>query len=389
MFSSTVCTGCALLCDDVEVSIEEGKVEHTRQACRKGMEHLRAHNGDGALDALDDALERAAEMLKQSSSPLLYELSSLSNEGIELALELAERVGACVDFEASACRGAAYELFLTSERTVSLEWVRDNADVIAYIFCDPLSTHPRHLSMYSYYPRGEHRQQGWDKDRKTFVVDAYESATARVANRFFHVAHAEADAFFSSLARALSGRVPSATSHLTQKHILEMASHLKRAEDGVLVLGPELAHVSREGLHELLSALEGTNVRILPTFPYANSRGMSEAVYRRVGAVCAIGFDGSWHRVEGVDSPDLILSMGDDPIAVRPSLLRSRPTIISASFRPTLTGRAATLTFPMAVLGVDEGGTATRLDGEVVSIPALVHSRPGGAAILERLLEHL
>jgi len=380
MFSGTVCTGCALLCDDVEVSIEGNGVEHTRGACRKGMEHLRAHDEFSA----PYELERAAKMLRESTSPMFYGLSSLSNEGIELALELAERVGACVDFEASACRGAGYGLFLTSERTVGLDWVRDNADVIAYMFCDPLSTHPRHLSMYSYYPRGEHRQQGWDKDRKTLVVDAYESATARVVNRFFQVAHAEADTFFISLARALSGKVPSATSHLTQKHILEIAGYLKKAEDGVLVLGPELPHVSREGLHELLSALEGTNVHILPTFPYANSRGMSEAVYKRVGAVCAIGFDDGWHRLDGIESPDLIFCMGEEPIDA--SLLRSCH-IISASSHPTLMDRAATLRLPMAVLGVDEGGTATRLDGKVVDIPKLTNARPESTSILKELLE--
>jgi len=387
MFSSTVCTGCALLCDDIEVSVEDGRLTHTRGACRQGVKHLTV--SDSHYD--EKMLDVAAQMLSESSSPLFYGLSSMSNEAIELALELAERTGATVSFEASLCRDDGYELFLTSDRLVSLDWVRNNADVIAYVFCDPLSTHPRHLSMYSYYPRGENRQQGWDKDRKTLMIDAYECATARVVNRFFYAKHAEADQLFSSLASAILGKVPKPTEHLSQKEIIEIASTLKKAESGVLVLGSELAHVNTESLKQLLSALESTNVFILPTFAHANSRGLSAAIYERIGSVHTCAFHGGWQRVEDGTHPesfDLLFNLCSDAVAVHPSLARI-PTIISASTHPTLTGRLAKLDIPLAVLGVGEAGTAIRLDGVSVDIPKLVDGGLESTTLLRELIGRL
>jgi len=387
MSSSTVCTGCSLLCDDVEVEVENEKVAHTLGACKRGMEHLVASHARWEQEMLD----RAVQMLMASKSPLFYGLSNLSNEAIELALELAEKLGACVDFEASLCRGKGYELFLTSKNSADLDWVRNNAGVIVYLFCDPLSTHPRHLSMFSYYPRGENRQQGWEKDRKTFAIDAYECATTRVVNRFFYARHCEADQLFSSLASALAGKVPKPTEHLSQKQIIEVASSLKKAGSGVLVLGPELADINTDALEELLTALNGTNVRVLPTFTHANSRGLSRAIYERVGSVSPVVFDGKWKRCEGAASPesfDLLFNLGSDPVAAHPPLARI-PSIISAASHPTLTGRLAQLNIPVAVLGVDEAGSALRLDGVKVDAPRLLDMGLESSTLLRQLVEQL
>jgi formylmethanofuran dehydrogenase subunit B len=36
------CTGCSLLCEDIEIDIETGTISHAKNLCRKGWAHFRA-----------------------------------------------------------------------------------------------------------------------------------------------------------------------------------------------------------------------------------------------------------------------------------------------------------------------------------------------------------
>ncbi|HEY9206200.1 MAG TPA: formylmethanofuran dehydrogenase subunit B, partial [Candidatus Methanoperedens sp.] len=64
------CTGCALLCDDIEVVVENGRIKVAHNACRRGAARLK-----GCMNRLipsiarkpadiDVTIKKAAEILK-------------------------------------------------------------------------------------------------------------------------------------------------------------------------------------------------------------------------------------------------------------------------------------------------------------------------------------
>jgi len=70
-----VCTGCALLCDDVEVGEND-----CRHACRIGDAHITSTNQVGAMVDqspvdMDTAIESAAEILMSAEKPVCRKAS--------------------------------------------------------------------------------------------------------------------------------------------------------------------------------------------------------------------------------------------------------------------------------------------------------------------------
>jgi|Deesub1362A_J573_1020465.scaffolds.fasta_scaffold00272_27 formylmethanofuran dehydrogenase subunit B len=381
---TTVCTGCALACEDVVIDGAD-----IFNACRKGTEYLKT-NLKRELD-VEGFAELIAQELDKASTPLIYGLSNLSQEAVGYALDIAEKVGARVDNETSLYHGHVLELLLRGElREVSLDWIKDNADVIIYLFCDPLSTHPRHLSMYSYYPRGERRQQGWEKDRKTVCIDAHQSSCGRVVNKYMKVEYAEINKFYTILSDAMAGSVPRPTKYVGQKEIINLVRLIKRAEDGVVIIGDEA--VKNEELKAFLELKETLELRTTfsfsPLFLNANSRGACTLMMERSGSINAIKYDDGWTKSEPVykGGADLIIDLCGDVLFELPC---NDAKIISLSPHPTLTTKLAHHSFPVAKLGLDEGGEIVRLDGKAVKIPQLYEDRPKNSDILKEVLNLL
>lgn len=98
-----VCPFCALLCDDLEVAGEEGRLAVTSRGCPRAVEAFarplpedRRARVAGEPVPLEAALERAAELLATARLPLLAGLEA-DLAGLRAAVALAERIGAVVD----------------------------------------------------------------------------------------------------------------------------------------------------------------------------------------------------------------------------------------------------------------------------------------------------
>ncbi|WP_318531473.1 molybdopterin-binding domain-containing protein [Methanohalophilus profundi] len=91
-----VCTGCALLCDDIELREVENKTI-IDSACRKGVAWMKncQHPLECTVDAKDtttqDAIEKAAEILKNAKNPLIFGMGNSSLKAQEKAIELAKK----------------------------------------------------------------------------------------------------------------------------------------------------------------------------------------------------------------------------------------------------------------------------------------------------------
>ncbi len=400
------CTGCGLLCDDIEVVVENGKIKETRNACRRGAARMR-----GCMNRLSpsvnqkpsdikNCIRKAADILRNARSPMLFGWSNSTCEAQLKGIQLARKLNAAIDDTSSFCQGILIEKVLQKKfRTCSLEDIRDKADVLVYWGSDAQDSLPRHLSRFSYFPRGESRQRGYEEDRIAIAIDVRESNTAKICKGHFYRIPLKGDwDFILALMDALSGKVPSYDS----KKMLELASIMKKAEFGAIFLGIGLTYSIKEDfdiLQKLADMLP--NINIMPMVGPYNMRGFNEALFKETSFVNRVKFDGkashdsSYSIVEALrnKSIDTLLIVGSDPLSSLPrsaiSHLANIP-IICIDPCVTLTSRIASVTIPCAYSGVENGGSAVRMDGKVVELTKILTTNfPSDEEILTRLTEAL
>ncbi len=379
-----VCTGCALLCDDIE---ENDCVKH---ACRIGRAHITSTQETSPMVAqeivgMDAAIKSAADILADAENPIFVGFGNCITETQEIGITLAEKIGAGIQ----TFHTEIFDDILDGAlKTCTLPEVRDYADVVVFWGTDPMNTHPRLLSKYAYYPRGEKRQRGWEEDRTAITIDIRESYTASIC-RDTHIIppHGHAD-FMSALMDALRNKVPKTA--YDKKRILKLAGVLKKAEFGVIFAGADLIRsVPRDMLIRLMEQLNSvSDFRILPLVPGYNLRSIAAQLHGRPdrGDGDGDGGAGSGSSVDLQDS-DCILCLGFDLMNSLPADRINGKTIVIDP-NETLQSRYADVVIPCAAGGVDCTGTAVRMDGINVELPQSRESeRISDQEIMRRLLE--
>lgn len=398
------CTGCALLCDDINVTVEDNRVKETLNACRRGAARLK-----GCMNRLaptinqvpadaDNTIKKAAEILRDARSPMLFGWSNSTCEAQTKGIQLAKKLNAIIDDTSSFCQGILIERILEKKlRTCSLEDVRNRADVLVYWGSDAQDSQPRHLSRFAYFPRGEARQRGYEEDRIAVAIDVRESNTAKICKGHFYRIPSKGDReFILALLDALEGMVP----QYEMKKTLELASILKKAEFGAIFTGIGLTYSIKDDF-DILVNLAGRlpNFNIMPMIGHYNMRGFNEILFKETGFVNRVKFNGGaihdnkYSIVEALrqKSMDALLVIGSDPLSSLPrSVLTHLANIPVICIDPcvTLTSKIATVTIPCAVSGVESGGSAVRMDGKVVELSKVVESNHlRDEEILTRLTE--
>jgi len=110
---------------------------------------------EGREVSLDQAIERAAEILKSAKSPLLYGWSNSALKAQAAGIDLAKKLCATIDDTSSFCQGMLMEPVLTGKvPSCTLDDVRNFADTSIFWGSDPSNSHPRLLSRFAYYRAG-------------------------------------------------------------------------------------------------------------------------------------------------------------------------------------------------------------------------------------------
>ncbi len=400
----TTCTGCSLLCEDIEVILENGRIKGIRNACRRGAARFMGCKSwltpsvNKKQTDIDTAIKKAADILKNAKSPMLFGWSNSTCEAQVKGIALAKKLNAVIDDTSSFCQGQLIERALQKKfRTCSLEDVRNKADVLVYWGSDAQDSQPRHLSRFSVFPRGESRQRGYEEDRLAIAIDVRESNTAKICKGHFYRIPLRGDReFILALMDALSGKVPK----YDAKRILELAGFLKKAEFGVIFAGIGLTYSIKDDIDILISLADMLpNFHIMPMVGHYNMRGFNEALFKETGFVNRVKFgdkpvhDNKYAIVEALKakSIDALLVVGSDPISSLPrsvtSHLASMP-VICIDPCVTLTSTIAEVTIPAAASGIDSGGSAVRMDGKVIEISkAIENTYLSDVEIMNRLME--
>ncbi|TFF88720.1 MAG: hypothetical protein EU548_08495, partial [Promethearchaeota archaeon] len=187
-----VCTGCSLLCDDILIKNSETSFDEIIGACLKGKERFESAFSErrllepyvrigGQLKKVSykEALEKAIELLKESSKPLLYGFSTTNCETQKNSIKLAKKLNGFIDSNSSICQGKVLNKAAKKGITLtSITEVINKADFILFWGFNAAESIPRLLNKIL-FSRGKFRMTG--REIKTFsIIDPVKTASFNV-----------------------------------------------------------------------------------------------------------------------------------------------------------------------------------------------------------------
>jgi formylmethanofuran dehydrogenase subunit B len=409
------CTFCGCVCDDIDLTVEGGRITKARNACVLGKAWFLDHQPDGSRpEALvagapattAEAIEAAARILAAARYPIVYGLSDTTAEAQRVAVEIADLVGACLDTTTSVCHGPSGIAFQSvGEATCTLGEVKNRADMVVFWGGNPAESHPRHFTKYSVTPRGTHIPNG-RKDRYVVLVDVRKTASARAADLFVQVRPGKDFEVLWALRGLVKGvavdpgiEAETGVSLATLEGLVE---RMKRAQFGVFLFGMGLSmtrgkHYNAAALLALARDLNRyTRFLAKPMRGHGNVTGADNVVSWSTGFPFGIHLGRGYPRfnpgefttvdVLARGEADAALIVSADPAANFPQVaiehLKRIPTIV---LDPALsaTARIARVAITTAVYGINTAGTVYRMDDVPIRLrPALPSRYPSDEAVL-------
>lgn len=398
VFHDAACTRCGCVCDDITLHVESGRIFAAERACALGepwllgqsAEHDAPAKIDGAAATFDEAIGRAAEILTNSRTPLIYGLSTSSTPGQRAAVELAETLGATIDPSASALSAASIlAIQSVGASTATLGEVRNRADLVIYWGSNPLASYPRHIercveAQGLFVPRGR-------RDRKLVVVDVERTATAALADRFVQVEPGGDAKLVAALRAVLQGEDLSTDA---VGEVSALAEQLKSCRYGAVFFGSGLA--SQATVTALLELVTELNAHTRFVAQPMHTAGATNVLTWLTGFPMSVDFAIGFPRYHPVEySADVLLASGKADAVV---LVGTEGVArLSAAARQALAQLPivalenplescplpAAVSFTTAIYGVHRRGTAYRMDGVPIPLRAVLDSPlPSDAEVL-------
>jgi formylmethanofuran dehydrogenase subunit B len=410
--TSVGCTVCGCVCDDLAITVENGRVTHARGACGLAEPWFLSQNASSPPPAMLDGLPtspetaylRAAEILRSARYPLVYGLSRSTTEAQRVAVALAEKLGGTIDTTASTGHAPSLmALQQVGESTCTLGEVKNRADLVVFWGSDPVVTHPRHMERYSVDAVGRWIPGG-RADRFVVVVDDHETETAKRADLFVPVPAAQNWEALWTLRLLCKGIATPASEPLAA-----FADCILKARCGVFFFGSGLArgklsHRTVEALLQLVAELNDRGRFYARRMRrYGDVAGADSVLAWQTGYPFGVNLSRGYPRYNpdeftgpemlARDEVDACVLVGSETAADFPlaalERLRHIPVIAldSANVEPPV---PATVRFTTAVYGVHRPGTAYRMDEVPVPLRVILPTDyPSDAEVLTELLKRV
>jgi formylmethanofuran dehydrogenase subunit B len=418
IFEHIACTVCGCVCDDLRITVDDGRISKCEGACGLAEPWFLAQESRRPQAALIEnqgvplaaAVARAAEILRAASSPLIYGLSRSSTEGQRATIALGERIGATIDTTASLCHAqSVMAIQEVGESTCTLGEVKNRADLVIFWGSNPVDSHPRHFERYSLLPRGKFIPGG-RADRTLVVADVKPTASTRQADFYLPV---EPGQDFEALAtlRSLVRGAPVAANAATGAPLAllqDLAVRMKACRYGVVFFGLGLS-MTGHGQHNVEALLllvrdlnEHTRFCARRMRVPGDVTGADTVLIWQTGYPFAVNLARGYPRynpgefsAQGMverGEVDACLLVGSEGVArfsaQAVAQLRRIPTI--ALDHPTVESSIApTIRFTTAVYGIHRPGTAYRMDGIPIPLRAFLPTDyPSDDDVLKMIEDH-
>ncbi|MCS7143939.1 MAG: formylmethanofuran dehydrogenase subunit B [Archaeoglobaceae archaeon] len=393
-----ICTACSCLCDDIEIS--DGKVLH---ACERGYKHISRYKEnrskplvEGKEVDLDKAIESAIEMIKSAKNLAIYGLDTSTVEAQRIAIKIADKLNCYIDDNSSFCLGEFVEAILKKEiPSTTLDDVKDRAYVLIYWGANPHQSLPRHMSRYTYYPRGAKRQRGYDEDRYLVVFDVRRTETAKLAKKNARFIQVQNDLeLVDSFIKALEGKAG-------KFEVVSILREMKKAELNVVFGGLGLKYGLKGNFKTFIELIKKINefapLYFIPAGFHSNMRGFNETLFEAVKAVNSYSFSSATSSPQFTftellknEKIDTALIVGTDPLASLPyevSSKLSKVKKIVVDPRLSLTAKISEVVIPSAFSGIECSGEMVRSDGVRFKLSPISEAKTDDVYVLKRILE--
>jgi formylmethanofuran dehydrogenase subunit B len=151
LFENVTCPFCGMLCDDLDIAREGGKLQVRNNGCGKSVAGFQralpksAPMVAGKEVPLEEAIQAAAALIKGAEQPLIGGLAT-DVDGMRAVMALAERSGGIVDHALSEGQYRNTRVLQTvGWITSTLTETRNRADLIIIVGNDLEKLHPRFL----------------------------------------------------------------------------------------------------------------------------------------------------------------------------------------------------------------------------------------------------
>jgi formylmethanofuran dehydrogenase subunit B len=414
LFEHIACTVCGCVCDDLRITVDDGKIRKCEGACQLaepwflGQDTRRPPVAliDGQAVPVEAAIARAADLLRKANSPLIYGLSRRSTDGQRAAIALGERIGATIDTTASLCHApSVMAIQEVGECFCTLGEVKNRADLVIFWGSNPVESHPRHFERYSLLPRG--RFIGGRADRTLVVADVKPTASTQVADLFLRVEPGRDYEALLTLRNLVRGMSVDPTSSTGAPLLLleDLARRMKACRYGVVFFGPGLS-MSGSGHHNVEALL--LLVRDLNDYTRFSARGMRDpgdvtgadtVLTWQTGYPFSVNLARGYPRynpgefsAEGmlergeVDACLLVGSEGVVRLSQQATDHLSRIPTIALDYPTVDSVIEPVIRFTTAVYGVHRQGTAYRMDGVPIPLRAFLSTDyPGDCEVLNKI----
>ena len=416
VIENATCTFCGCVCDDMTLTVKDNHITKAKNACILGKAWFLNHDVEEQATAtiegrpaeLDEATQRAADILSKARYPIVYGLSDTTCEAQRVALAVADEVGACVDTTTSVCHGPSGMAFQgVGETTCSLGEVKNRADLVIFWGSNPADSHPRHLAKYSIMPKGRFVPRG-RKDRTVVLVDVRKTKSAAAADIFIPIRPRKDFEVLWALRALVKGvkidaRVIEEETGVALEVLEDLAERMKACKFGVLFFGMGLTmtrgkHLNAEAALALARDLnQFTRFTAKPMRGHGNVTGADNVVAWTTGYPFAVSLGRGYPRFNPgefttVDTltrreADAALIIATDPMSNFPHAAQehlARIPLIVLDPKLSETAKHATVRFTTATYGINTAGTVYRMDDVPIPLrPAFESPFPSDEKVLK------
>lgn len=418
IFDNVACTICGCVCDDLKLTVADGRVVGVSPGCALAEPWLLGQSswdGPSCLVGeqpvlLDAAVQHAAGILVRSESPLIYGLSGSSTPGQRSAVHLADTIGACIDTTASTCHAPSIvALQGVGESTCSLGEIRNRSDLVIYWGSNPSKSHPRHMERFV-DARGHH-VSGGRSARHVVVVDVKPSESSQRADTFIQV---EPGSDFEVLwaLRGLVRGLPldaSVVGGVPRESLVSLANRMKQCRYGAAFFGLGLTrhgipHVNVDALLQLVSDLNRHTRFVVRRMRIPGDvAGADSVLCWQTGYPFSVNLNRTYPRYNPgeftandmlerreVDAVVLVGTEGIEKLSdAARAWLREIPSVV-LDHAGVGSPVAATVHFTTAVYGIHRPGTAYRMDETPIPLRKVLDSDlPADHEVLDAIIDQV
>ena len=414
-FDSAVCPGCGCLCEDIDLTLDEGRVIQAFHACSWGLSkfHLghrflrepkhaklvvptrKEANGKAHPISYEEGYEETISILKSAERVIFFGMCQSTFDAQIEAVSLLKRLNAILYPSEGLLLTPYFKALKESNAGIAtLEEIRQLATTLIFWGANPLHSSPRLASRYAVFVAGINAQDR-HISRKVFYADPYENDTGSFAQHISFEPGQELKLILDLVEIIDEG------AFTIPKELTPLIQSIEASPFVALFVGRGVAY-SKEpdqvisALFKLRNAIaKKTACVLLPIISDFNGLGL----YR---ALAQSGIDPS-------DSPliqgdllnyqpqkgDALLCIGSDPFwffseEQTSALNHLKIPVVALSALQNQTTHAADVVLPVALSGVEAEGLAFRMDGISVFLRKILPAaQPTDITVLRTLSQKL